>query len=46
VVSWLRLKTSADKVFEHLHMLWTGILLHPYTVITVKEGGAKLGKLG
>jgi len=33
------------EVFEHLHMLWNGIWVHPYTVITV-EGGANFGKLG
>jgi hypothetical protein len=29
------------EVFEHLHMLWKGIWVHPYTVMMV-EGGANL----
>ena len=33
------------EVFEHLYMLWRGIWVHPYTVITI-EGGANFGKLG
>ena len=33
------------EVFEHLHMLWKGIWVHPYTVITV-EGGGKFWKIG
>jgi hypothetical protein len=32
---------KVDKVFEHLHMMWMGIWVHPYTVILVKVG-AKL----
>jgi hypothetical protein len=35
----------AYEVFEHLHMLWNGIWVHPYTVMMVL-GGAKFGKLG
>ena len=35
----------AYEVFEHLYMLWKGIWVHPYTVITV-EGGAKFWKIG
>ncbi len=27
------------KVFKHLHMLWTDICVHPYTVIPVQVGG-------
>ncbi len=27
------------KVFKHLHMLWMGIWVHPYTVIPVQMGG-------
>jgi hypothetical protein len=26
------------KVFQHLHMLWMGISVHPYTVIPVQVG--------
>ena len=26
------------KVFKHLHMLWMGIWVHPYTVIHVQVG--------
>ena len=33
------------EVFEHLHMLWKGIWVHPYTVITV-EGGQNLENWG
>ena len=33
------------EVFEHLHMLWKGIWVHPYTVIMV-EGGGKFWKIG
>jgi len=33
------------EVFEHLHMLWKGIWVHPYTVIMV-QGGAKFWKIG
>ena len=29
------------EVFEHLHMVWMGIQMHPYTDITV-QGGAKI----
>ncbi len=32
-------------VFEHLHMLWKGIWVHPYTVMMV-QGGANFGKVG
>ena len=35
----------AYEVFEHLHMLWKGIWVHPYTVIMV-QGGAKFWKIG
>ena len=27
------------EVFEHLHMLWKGIWVHPYTVMMVQGGG-------
>ncbi len=27
------------KVFEHLHILWNGIWVHPYTVMMVQGGG-------
>ncbi len=27
------------EVFEHLHMLWKGIWMHPYTVMMVQGGG-------
>ena len=27
-------------------MMWKGIWVHPYTVITVEGGGANFGKLG
>ena len=33
------------KVFKHLHMLWMGIWVHPYTVIPVQVGG-KCWKIG
>ena len=33
------------KVFEHLHMVWMGIWVHPYTVILV-EVGAKFLEIG
>ncbi len=33
------------EVFEHLHMLWNGIWVHPYTVMMV-QGGAKFWKIG
>jgi hypothetical protein len=33
------------EVFEHLHMLWNGICVHPYTVMMV-QGGAKYWKIG
>jgi hypothetical protein len=33
------------KVFKHLHMLWMGIWVHPYTVIPVQVG-AKFWKIG
>ena len=33
------------EVFEHLHMLWNGIWVHPYTVIMV-QGGAKFWTIG
>jgi hypothetical protein len=32
-------------VFDHLHMLWKGIWVHPYTVIMV-QGVAKFWKIG
>jgi len=31
-------------VIEHLHMLWMGIWVHPYTVIPVQVG-AKVGEI-
>ena len=34
------------EVFEHLHMLWNGIWVHPYTVITVEGAGTKFWKIG
>ena len=34
------------EVFEHLHMLWKGIWVHPYTVMMVAGGGANFGNLG
>jgi hypothetical protein len=33
------------KVIEHLQMLWIGIWVHPYTVISVQVG-AKYWKIG
>ncbi len=33
------------KVFKHVHMLWMGIWMHPYTVIPVQVG-VKLLKIG
>jgi len=33
------------EVFEHLHILWKGIWVHPYTVIMVEWGG-KFWKIG
>ncbi len=36
----------AYEVFEYLHMLWKGIWVHPYIVITVEGGGPNFGKLG
>ncbi len=36
---------DVSKVFEHLHMLWMGIWVHPYTVIPV-QAGAKFWKIG
>ncbi len=33
------------EVFEHLHMLWKGIWVHPYTVIMV-QGGEFFWKIG
>jgi hypothetical protein len=33
------------KVFEHLHMLWMGIWMHPYTVTPVPVG-ASIAKKG
>jgi hypothetical protein len=33
------------KVFKHLHMLWMGILVHPYMVNPVQVGG-KILKIG
>ena len=35
----------AYEVFEHLHMLWKGIWVHPYTVMMV-QGGGKFWKIG
>ena len=35
----------AYEVFEHLHMMWKGIWVHPYTVMMV-QGGAKYWKIG
>ncbi len=35
----------AYEVIEHLHMLWNGICVHPYTVMMV-QGGAKVGSGG
>ncbi len=37
--------THVYEVFEHLHMLWKGIWVHPYTVILV-QGGAIFWKIG
>ena len=34
------------EVFEHLHMLWKGIWVHPYTVIMVQGGGQILENWG
>ena len=34
------------EVFEHLHMLWKGIWVHPNTVMMVHRGGPNFGKLG
>jgi hypothetical protein len=36
----------AYEVFEHLHMLWKGICVHPYTVIPVEGGGQILENWG
>ena len=36
----------AYEVFEHLYMLWKGIWVHPYTVITVEGGGQNLENWG
>ncbi len=33
------------EVFEHLHMLWNGICVQPYTVMMV-QGGGKFWKIG
>ena len=33
------------EVFEHLHLLWKGIWVHPYTGMMV-QGGAKFWKIG
>jgi hypothetical protein len=33
------------EVFEHLHILWKVIWVHPYTVIMV-QGGSKFWKIG
>ena len=33
------------EVFDHLHMLWKGIWVHPYTVMMV-QGGGKFWKIG
>jgi hypothetical protein len=33
------------KVFEHLHVLWMGLWVHPYSVIPVQVG-AKFWKIG
>ena len=35
----------AYEVFEHLHMLWKDIKVHPYTVMGV-QGGGKFWKIG
>jgi len=35
----------AYEVFDHLHMLWNGIWVHPYTVMMV-QGGGKFWKIG
>ena len=35
----------AYEVVEHLHMLWNGIWVHPYTVMMV-QGGGKFWKIG
>ncbi len=52
---WLHPTSILDvyKVIEHLHMLWMGIWVHPYTVIPVqvvakfwKIGVAKFWKIG
>ncbi len=39
-------KIHVYEVFEHLHMLWKVIKVHPYTVMMVHRGGANFGKLG
>ncbi len=33
------------EVFEHLHMLWKGIWMQPYTVMMM-QGGGKFWKIG
>ncbi len=35
-----------SEVFEHLHMLWNGIWVHPYTVMMVQGGGQILENWG
>ncbi len=44
---WLHSTSILDvyTVFEHLHMLWMGKWVHPYTVIPVQVG-AKFWKIG
>ena len=36
----------AYEVFEHLHMMWKGIWVHPFIVIMVEGGGGKFWKIG
>ncbi len=44
---WLHPTSILDvcKIVEHLHMLWMGIWVHPYTVIPVQVG-TKFWKIG
>ncbi len=44
---WLHPTSILDvyKVFELIHVLWMGVLVHPYTVIPVQVG-AKFWKIG
>jgi hypothetical protein len=36
---------DAYKVFVHLHMLWIGIRVHPYTVTHVQVGAKQFWKI-